>query len=78
MAIEMDDDDDLCFIYQDDPDCQSVTQLKDLHIGGQFAFKGEVYTKRNNYGWFIGVCNVVDAKGNVAHLHPTTTISLIQ
>jgi hypothetical protein len=28
-------------------------------------------------GWALGVGNVVDAAGNVSHLHPTTYISLI-
>lgn len=78
MSAYMDDDDDVCFVFQEDEDADhSTTQLKDLAIGDAFMFKGERLTKRSNLGWALGICNVVDEHGNLAHLHPTTRISLI-
>lgn len=74
------DDDELSpvFIFQDDPECRSVSKLKDVRVGERFVFRGEVFTKRTDLGWFMGVCNIVDAKGNPSHIHPTTAVSLLQ
>lgn len=77
MSAEMDEDDEVCFIYQEDPECRSPSQLKDVRIGESFIFMGKKLTKRNNMGWFMGVCNVEDEHGNVSHLHPTTRINLL-
>jgi hypothetical protein len=86
MSAIMDDDDSPVFIYTDDPECQSETQLKDLSetqlkdlsVGDPFIFRGERFRKRNDYGWGLGICNIVNAKGEVSHIHPTTRITLIQ
>jgi hypothetical protein len=77
MSAEMDDDDDYVVIVQDDPDCQGVTQLADVPVGESFIFRGKILTKRNEYGWFMGVCNVVNENGDISHLHPTTRVCLI-
>lgn len=77
MSAEMDENDDVCFIYQEDPECRSVTQLKDVRVGESFIFRGKKFTKRNEYGWTMGICNLVDAQGNLSHLHPTTRINLL-
>lgn len=78
----LDDDtlgeDDVVFIYQEDPDCLSQSQLKDISLGGQFVFRGEVFTKTSTMGWCLGVCNITDTDGNVSHLHPSTRVSLLQ
>lgn len=77
MSAQMDEDDEVCFIYQEDPECRSASQLKDVRIGESFIYMGKKLTKRNQYGWFMGICNVVDEDGNVSHLHPTTRINLL-
>jgi hypothetical protein len=74
----MDDDDGPVFVYQEDPECHSDTQLKDLSIGDPFIFRGQRFQKRNDYGWALGICNIVNLKGEVSHIHPTTRITLIQ
>lgn len=74
----MDDNDEACFVFQEDKDAkQSNTQLKDLHPGDTFMFHGQKFTKRNNYGWLLGVCNIEDAESQVSHIHPTTLISVL-
>lgn len=78
MSAEMDENDEVCFVFQEDPECRSVSKLKDVRIGERFIFRGEVFTKRNNYGWSLGICNIVDVSGNVSHIHPTTAVSLLQ
>jgi hypothetical protein len=77
-TIEWEDESGPVFIFQEDPECRSVSKLKDVRIGEQFVFRGEIFTKRNQYGWTLGICNIVDAEGNVSHLHPTTAVSLLQ
>lgn len=73
-----DENDDVCFVFQEDEDAkQSPTQLKDLQPGESFMFHGKLFTKKNNYGWLLGVCNIEDAKGQVSHIHPTTFISVL-
>lgn len=78
MSAEFDDDDSLVFIFQDDPDCQAESRLKDLAIGDPFIFRGQMFRKINNYGWCYGICNIVDQNGNVSHIHPTTRITRVQ
>lgn len=55
----------------------STTQLKDIPIGGSFIFRGEKFTKRNAMGWGLGVGNILNSKGEVSHIHPTTHVNLI-
>lgn len=77
MSAYMDENDDVCFIFQEDEDAkQSTTQLKDLHAGDTFMFHGQRFTKRNDYGWVLGICNIQDEAGQLSHIHPTTFISL--
>ena len=75
--IEWDDDGDVCFVFQEDPECRSVSQLKDVRIGEAFIFNNQKFTKIRNEGWFLGVSNVKDDEGHVSHLHPTTRVSLL-
>ena len=63
---------------EEDPECRmSASQLKDIPVGGSFIFRGEKFTKRNAMGWTMGVGNIINTKGEVSHLHPTTHINLI-
>lgn len=78
MAAVMDDDDSLCFVYQEDPDVQGETRLRDLSIGDPFIFRGERFWKVNNYGWGYGICNIRNVKGEVSHIDPNTRVGLIQ
>lgn len=78
MSAIMDDEDGPVFVYQEDPECQSETKLKDLSVGDPFIFRGQRFWKRNNYGWTMGICNIVNVKGEASHIHPTTRITLIQ
>lgn len=71
-------EDDVVFVYQGDPDCQAVSQLKDVSIGESFIFRGQKFTKINNYGWGFGVLNIQDEQGQTSHIHPTTQVSLFQ
>ncbi len=78
MSAYMDEDDSVCFIFQEDEESQfSASQLKDLRIGDSFIFMGRKFTKRSDLGWLFGVCNVVNERGELSHLHPTTRISLL-
>lgn len=78
MAIVDEDNDDICFVYQEDPACQSNIEIKDLNIGDYFVFRGERYRKHSDQGWYLGICNVIDDFGRWGHIHPTTRITLIQ
>lgn len=72
------DDDDVVFVYQEDPECKVNTQIKDLEIGEAFIYMNKRFQKRNKMGWIYGVGNVEDSQGHISHLHPTTCVSRIQ
>jgi len=77
MSAYMDEEDEVCFVFQEDEDAKhAASQLKDLHVGDVFIFMGQKFTKRSNLGWMLGICNIEDDQGNLSHIHPTTHISL--
>ena len=76
--IENEDDDDVVFVYQEDPECKVNTQIKDLEIGEAFIYMNKRFQKRNAMGWIYGVGNVMDMEGQISHLHPATCVSRIQ
>lgn len=78
MSAYMDEDDEVCFIYQEDEESKySSFQLKDVDVGDTFFFMGKRFTKRSDLGWMLGISNIVDEEGNASHLHPTTRISVL-
>lgn len=78
MSAYMDEDDEVCFVFQEDEEAKhSTSQLKDLAIGDSFIFMGKRFVKRSMLGWALGVCNIEDEEGTLSHLHPTTPIQLI-
>jgi hypothetical protein len=78
MSAYMVEEDEVCFVFQEDEESKhSASQLKDLQIGDTFFFMGKKFTKRSDLGWMLGISNIVDEEGNVSHLHPTTRISVL-
>lgn len=68
----------LVFVYEDESTKQSVTQLKDVPLGGKFVYGGKVYTKTSKMGWFYSFGNATSDNGVVGHIHPTERVSLLQ
>jgi hypothetical protein len=71
-------EDDVVFVVQHDPECRSVSKLKDIDIGERFIFMGKTFIKVSDLGWHFGICNIKSDSGESSHIHPSTNVSLIQ
>lgn len=76
---EDNEDDEVLFFYKEDESTKySEAQLRDLSIGERFVFYDRVFTKVDDRGFHIAICNVRNDRGEISYIHPNRKVSRIQ